>query len=102
MITKFKIFENINETEPEVGDYVLCDETYDNYYVSKYGFSYLGFLKYIKTHVGIIDHIADSVNYLCKFYYVRYDNLPKKYHRYQDYQNESLLLEVGKKNQDFL
>jgi len=27
MITKFKIFENINESEPEVGDYVIVDIT---------------------------------------------------------------------------
>ncbi len=24
MITKFKMFENINESEPKIGDYVIC------------------------------------------------------------------------------
>ncbi len=57
MITKFKIFENINESEPKIGDYVICKTRSTDT---------IEFKKYVDNNIGkIVD------NYLA-YYYVKF------------------------------
>lgn len=52
MITNFKIFENINKGEPEIGDYVICEE--------KIG-SISQFIKdFVNSNIGKIMAILDK------------------------------------------
>ena len=68
MITKFKLYEAINQGEPEIGDYVLCEFPSNGFYDTE-------LRKYINiTNIGHIVYIAESS--LCL---VQFDYLPKKY-----------------------
>lgn len=61
MITKFKLFENINEDEPEVGDYVLCEEDEDTTF------------DFTKNKIGKYCMNSEDIDYP---YYIEYDNIP--------------------------
>ena len=65
MIVKFKLYESINEDKPEIGDYVICED-------STNGDKNL--LEFENTHIGRIfadDHPLEEWNYL-----VKYENFP--------------------------
>lgn len=57
MITKFNLFESVNEREPQEGDYVLCQ-------IDRFSLSVPGQLPLIndsmKTWMGYITRISDS------------------------------------------
>lgn len=65
MITKFKIFENLNEGELEVGDYVICKE------------NILGY-NHIWEDIGVIQHQNNPKNNKRCINVRFYPNLPDK------------------------
>ena len=73
MITKFKIFENINKGKPKVGDYVIC-KVADTLESTSFGI-------YVSTHVGKIDNIVKTK--YDDFYQVEYSNTGNKFQEYQ-------------------
>lgn len=56
MITKFKIYESINEGEPKVGDYVICHEKTDNN-----ALMYRKIEKFINSNIGKIVRERDDI-----------------------------------------
>jgi len=77
MITKFKIFESVNDDKPTVGDYVIINENSDTYSTEA--------LKFINNSIGYIwKSPVNSSNYLL----VKYNDIPKDvmfYFGYSDY-----------------
>jgi len=75
MITKFKLFETLNEGEPEVGDYVIVD---------MYNSDSDNIIKDFRSNsIGLIWKKEDD-----DFLYIKYFNIPKnilKYFYFSDY-----------------
>lgn len=71
MITKFKIFENLNQGQIEVGDFVLCQIDYNSLSVP-------GRLSEINnallTHIGTVNKISEYPNNIFKDwkYYIKF------------------------------
>ncbi len=60
MITEFKIFENINEDKPKIGDYVLIK-------------SHSDFFKKYENKIGkIVDIESNNVDYKKILYYINF------------------------------
>jgi len=74
MITNFKIFENVNNDEPEIGDYVACvvNERYFEYNEDM-------FMNFVKKSIGeIIDkRLSNGFGNNTYYYIVKYYNIPK-------------------------
>jgi hypothetical protein len=64
MITNFKIFENIDEGEPEISDYVICDE-------SDYS-SDPKIKEYVKNHIGQFIEINGQYPRMSAYKYMIY------------------------------
>lgn len=66
MITKFKLYESVDEGEPKLGDYVICfeedsgDEKFDNFLLNNIG--------------KVIGYNSGNYDYTIKYYYA-----PKEY-----------------------
>ena len=76
MITNFKIFENINIGEPEIGDYVICME----YDIDDYKM-----LNFISKNIGKYIGVGDIE---CP-YEIKYNNVPKYLTDYFNYNGKS-------------
>jgi len=75
---------NLNQGEPEFGDYVICKERYSG---SDTNFKEL--LHFIETNVGKILFLSyDEIDY-----YVAYDNTPEYIHNYFKSQNSTRRME---------
>lgn len=73
MITKFRLFENINIGEPKVKDYVVCSETPNIFYKNEDWYNdYIELINILKDKIGKIV-IIDELSYL-----VEYKDVPKK------------------------
>lgn len=83
MITRFKIFENINDGEPKVGDFVIIKTKDLPQLYNFYG-------DFIKTSIGRIWKIH-SVN----FFLIKYENIPKEIKDYFSYSDYSKGLNIG-------
>ena len=84
MITKFKIYETINNGKPQVGDFVICDVS------EQYSRSDLLFfvtteaIDFISKNIGYIWKIPTPENYLVKYFNIP-ENLEKFIFHYSDY-----------------
>lgn len=79
MITKFKLFESVNDGTPGVGDYVIINENSDTYSADA--------LKFINNSIG---HIWKSPDNSSNYFLVKYNDIPKDvlfYFAYSDYSN---------------
>lgn len=76
MIIKFKIFENIYQGEPKVGDYVIVSDKFD--YYSDYSSDYSEYLNFINNNIGKIIDIRDDIYP----YVVNFNNIPKNLKKY--------------------
>ena len=93
MITQFKIFENVNHGEPEVGDYVICHSHMDFFYEVN---------DFTKTNIGEIikiDSQVDKYKYeyddnIDVIYMVKYENVPKTldFLVFKDYDCDSFVM----------
>ena len=63
MITKFKLFGSINEGEPKVGDYVICEESVSGEVVKEF----------ISNNIGIF---SKSIHDETFKYSIEYENIP--------------------------
>jgi predicted nucleotide-binding protein (sugar kinase/HSP70/actin superfamily) len=64
MITKFKLYEQLKINEPQIGDYVLCDEV-DSEIIR---------VDFIRNNIGKI--VYDNFSKVYK-YLVQYENVPE-------------------------
>jgi len=80
MITKFKIFENFNINEPEIGDYVICFEYTDD----------IELLDFISKNIGkyVGKYFDPDIDDGCT-YDIKYLNTPKNLINYFNYQGKS-------------
>ena len=69
MITKFKLYEAINQNKPEKGDYVVCEFPSDSFFDTEL-FKYINIDK-----IGRIVNITDAF----ELHLIEYEDLPKKY-----------------------
>jgi hypothetical protein len=77
MITKFKIFESINEGIPKIGDYVIINNHEDDFYSDKA-------LNFLNNSIGYIFKNAGKYSFLVKYFDIpEYDI--KVYFQYSDY-----------------
>ncbi len=78
MITKFKIFENINEGKPEIDDYVLLDYRKYRNDMTNFLSSNIGKIIFIDDNFCILEFydVPDSINY--RFEYNKINNTYKK------------------------
>jgi len=68
MITKFKIYESINDGEPEIGDYVICDPDFRNLF------------NFINNNIGqIINYPSTTDKYV-----IKYENVPESIYSFFD------------------
>ena len=91
MITQFKIFESINNGEPEVGDYVICQSTFDFFTdVNTYTRTTIGELVKIDSQRNMYEE-GDDIEIV---YMVRYDNVPENFMFlvFKEYGGDSLLM----------
>ena len=77
MITKFKLFEEINVGEPKVGDYVICEEIPQ----STPKFQYADVIEFLKNNIGKIKKISynpdPNLEGVERYsYIVAYNNIP--------------------------
>ena len=84
MITKFKLFESVNDGEPELGDYVICHETSEEYDDA---------VEYINNNIGKIIYVyseneKNRALLFCSFdFMVKYDiDFEKEEFRRVDFQ----------------
>ena len=71
MITRFKIFENLNEGKPDVGDYVIC-----KYKLGDYGYGSEKMTNFLENSIGkIVLNMKDKNNF---DYLITFDNIPKR------------------------
>ena len=82
MITKFKIYEEINLNEPEVGDYIIAES---NDFLTDIN-------EFTKNRIGILYNIfkplyADDLSYT-----IIYDNIPKEldFYVFKVYDDEAI------------
>jgi len=70
-----KEFENLNYKEPNVGDYVICQEKNEN----------KDFISFIENNIGQIIKIKQYYTNEKLYYYIRYTGIPDniKYHFYE-------------------
>lgn len=86
MITKFKIFESINEGRPQIGDYVICDVSEQYSSSDKLFFATIEAIDFISKNIGYIWKIPDHQNYLVKYFNIPED-LEKFIFHYSDYRD---------------
>ena len=67
MITKFKLYEAINQGEPEEGDYVICKE------VENYSIGPPSIKDFVENNIG---QFVDFTVGLIYAYIVKYENVP--------------------------
>ena len=76
MITKFKLYEELNAGEPEVGDYVIIEKEYDD-------FEDKNNVNFINSSIGYIWKSPGKSTHI-----VKYNNIPdntKQFFQYSDY-----------------
>jgi len=85
MITKFKIFENVNENEPEVGDYVIASS--NDFLIDLNEFT--------KNRIGRLYNIFKPLYVDDLSYTVIYDNIPKELdcYTFKVYDEEAISLD---------
>jgi len=66
-----KTYEELDNVEPEVGDYVVCDLS-DNDYIEK------ELNDFISNNIGIIKNIDNRPSSVFNKYQIRYKNVPDK------------------------
>ena len=76
MITKFKLYESINEDEPKVGDYVFCNTEFN-----------LDLNLYLDNNIGKITAIDSDYNSL-EPYLVNFSNFPEYLSVYKNGEND--------------
>ena len=84
MITKFKLFESVNDGTPGVGDYVIVNETEEENFYSDDA------LNFINNSIGIIFKKAGAHSFLIKYF-----DIPKNIIVYFQYSDYSDGLKVG-------
>ena len=76
MITNFKLYEKLNDGDPDVGDYVICSDSKFN-----------NENEFIKDKIGRIIKIDDNTNktfpYTIFPYTITYDNIPNLLMNYE-------------------
>jgi hypothetical protein len=77
MIVKFKLFEELNETPPKVGDYVIVEEEDEDV------FGDIDYINFINSSIGYIFKSPGKSIHLVKYYNIP-DNI-KKYFQYSDF-----------------
>ena len=73
MIIKFKLYETLNQGEPKIGDYVICD--------INYGFLSI-YVEFVSNSIGKIFKKSEDC------FYVKYYNIPEEIlsdFKYSDY-----------------
>ena len=94
MITEFKIFEELNEDKPKVGDYVMVDSKY--YQDIEYQFTFQ-----MNDVSNLTNFLNNSIGYIFKnpnkssFYLIKYDNIPKDIERFFYYTDYSEGMKIG-------
>ena len=64
-----KTFEKLNE--PQVGDYVVCDIS-DNEYVDE------ELVNFICNNIGVVEYVDDRLNNINNKFKIRYKNVPER------------------------
>ena len=86
MITKFKIFESINEGRPKINDYVLCDMTTHFSDADKLFPVTNKAIEFINNNIGLIYKQPNQNSYLVKYFNIPED-LEKFIFHYSDYRD---------------
>ena len=70
MITQFKIFESINQGEPQKDDYVIC--------AIDPSFNSTGCIEFVRNMIGQVIEVNPSFAPIGKPYYIEYKNLERE------------------------
>lgn len=76
MIVKFKLFEELNESSPKIGDYVIIEKEFDD-------FEDKNNIIFINSSIGYIWKSPGASTHIVKYYNIP-DNI-KQYFQYSDY-----------------